>query len=414
MTRFDIHLAMRNIWRTPRRTILMGLGVMVGTLLMVLTVGLMDGAHHRMIKFQSSMFTGYAQIQNPGYHSDPSLEHTIHDAAAVMALVEKMPIVQSGKVRVTDRLNSGALLSYGDASRGVQIMGIDMARERKFGRLLKAINRGKNFELRPGEVLVGKDLGEELGVTVGTEVVIVGFTEDGSLSPVLKKVGGFFDAGMQSIDRGGILMPIDEVRDMVELPGGATSIALFGGRPSNTAEIVREARVAIAGHPQLRVLSWEQLNPALQQYVILDDAGGWMMLIVIVLIIAIAAGNALLLSQLERTREFGLFLAIGLEPGNLIRVVLFENLLIVTAGVLIGTLGGGMLTWWFQQNPIPIPQMAKIAAQYGMEAIIPGEINFNVLVTTPLIMWSFSVVALVIIAQRIRKLKPLEALRYTA
>ncbi len=412
---FDINIAIRNAFRSPRRSILMVLGVAFATALMVLTVGFTEGQHNRTIYYQSSLLTGFVQIQHEDYFEDNSPENYVEHAGVLLQRLDQLEPFKNIDIRAVERFNAGALISNEDASRGIQIMGVDWQREQNFGGIASTIQKNSGIKPDLGQLLLGYELADALSVEVGDEVVIVGFTTAGSLNPMLFSVAATFDSGMQAFDRNIVLMGISDVRSLVDVQDGASEIVLMAPHMKYTDQLASLANAVLSGieGQGLAVHRWEKLNSQLFDFLRLDSAMAYLMLIVMILIVSVSAANGLLLSQLERTRESGLMLSIGVLPHRLFAMTLIEGVFLVSMGTFVGSLMGYGAVWWFVENPIVIAGLEDITRLYGMEAVMPTEFNILVTIYTPFSMWLICLFSLLIISLRVLYLKPLEALRYT-
>lgn len=404
---FDARVALRNIGRTPRRSILMVLGVVFATMLTVVTVGLQEGSHNEMVVFQASLLNGLVQVQHPDYLDDPTIENSMDAADQILEAIQSDTRFVP-PFRGVARLQAGVLLNSGAASRGAELQGIDVAQERRYGGLIATLSERENFQLAGTDVAVGLELAAALGITVDSELVVVGFTANGSLNPALARVSTVFDSGFSLLDQNVAYGSKEFVARLVDVPNGATQILLTGNHSGDYVELLKIAGDHAVGNS---ALSWHETNPELLESVELDDAMSYIMLGVLIFVTALAAANGLFLSQLERTREYGLLLAIGCTPLRVWLMVLLEGTILIFAGVILGAALGSAIVLYMQLNPIPLQGMDDIARLYGIRPVIPGLLNLKSGILAPLWMLLISLVAQVMISVRVLRLEPLRALR---
>jgi ABC-type lipoprotein release transport system permease subunit len=210
----------------------------------------------------------------------------------------------------------------------------------------------------PAEVVLGQGLAYQLGVTVGDELVVFLEAADGSLGNDVLVIVGVVQTGNSMLDRGAVYLRLEDLQFLAALGDGVHRIAIRTGdlaAARTTAAAV--AAVIGAAYPlpadgvavaeeELAVLSWQEMTPTLEQMIQLVRGSYWFMYLLIYLVAAVGILNTQRMSALERRREFGVMMAIGMRPRRLFRTLLVETAVLGLAGAAIGALLGGALTWY--------------------------------------------------------------------
>ena len=121
--------------------------------------------------------------------------------------------------------------------------------------------------------------------------------------------------------------------------------------------------------------------------------------------------NTQLMAVLERTREFGIVMALGLKPGKLGGLIMLETALMGMMGVVLGAFAGALFTSWFTTNGLAIPGMEEMAAQFNLPAKMYPRVNLLTLLAGPGIVFVFTMLAAIYPALRLRWQNPVEAMR---
>ena len=156
---------------------------------------------------------------------------------------------------------------------------------------------------------------------------------------------------------------------------------------------------------------WDALQPGLKQAIKADMSSAFFMYGVLVILVAFSVLNTQLMSVLERTHEFGIVMSLGLKPGQLGRLVMLETAFLGLLGLVLGAIGGAILTAYFSVNGLSIPGMEEMAANFNL----PGRVYFEPTLLTmaigPSVVFIFTLLAAAYPALRLYKLHPVEAMR---
>jgi putative ABC transport system permease protein len=177
------------------------------------------------------------------------------------------------------------------------------------------------------------------------------------------------------------------------------------------ATAVATLRDMLPGDEQLVVLDWDVLQPGLRQAIASDMASAWFMYGVLIVLVAFSVLNTQLMSVLERTREFGVMLALGMAPGRLARLVGMETLLMSALGMALGVLLGGLLTWYLSYAGFTYPGMEEAAARFNMSERMYPQVSALSLLWGPVVVFVGALLAAVYPALRLYHLQPVAAMR---
>ena len=335
-----VGLAWRNALRNRRRSAITILAITIGLASLTFLWAFLDGMNSEMIENTTRYFAGDAQIHLSGYHADPNLDRTIPEAGSVLRAIANDPDVAAAAAR----LEGKALASHADKSRGVVLVGVSPIDEARVTSLFKAVETGEPLGAADSTgALIGADLANALDVRAGDEVVLVGQAYDGSLSSSRVPVRGVFRTKIDEYDGYMVVMPLGVVRDFLSAAGGASAVALRlkdRGRLDAAATSLR-ARLG----SRYEVIGWPTLVPKVAVSVRYHEVIGYVVLAVFFVVVAAGVMNPVLMAVLERTREFGVMLAVGMSQARLARLVLWEAMALGVIGVALGNalgLGAGL------------------------------------------------------------------------
>jgi putative ABC transport system permease protein len=355
-------LAWRNLWRRPQRTLLSLLSMAIAAALLVFMLSFQLGVYGVMKESTLRIFDGYAEFQPDGYAADPGLDRTIVHPET---LLEDAVSIQ-GVTTAAPRVNGFAILANGERSYGAAVVGVDPARERQVSSIAATIRDGRYLEPADADTAVlGASLARDLQLAVGGKVTLLGAARDGSVAADVLRVVGIYQSGIPELDRSILEMPLSRAQDTFAMTGRASTIALAG--PSlGAVNGALPALGALARGNRVSLLDWGALEPGLRDALTLKYATTSLLYLTLVAVVAFIILNTLLMSVLERTREFGMLLAVGMQPRLIGRMVWLELLALALAGCTMGLAIGAGVTLWFQHQGISYPGIGELLAQFGL------------------------------------------------
>jgi ABC-type lipoprotein release transport system permease subunit len=361
-----LSLAWRNLWRQPRRTVLTLAAIVVAGAITVFMLSMQVGTYRAMIVNTLELFQGEAQVQAAGYRENPQMERTI---TGLTAILDRLSEVE-GITNITPRANGFAVLSASDESYGAAVIGVDPRTEPELSTIPQRLSHGRFLEgSESAEIVLGAGLARNLNAAVGDSVTLMGMGRDGSVAVDALSVVGIFESGISEMDRELSEMPLGRFQDTFGMPDEAHSIVFETGALRNVAATVDRARLALADG-ELVVLDWDQITPGLRQAITLDASTSGLIYLTLLVVVVFTVINTLLMALLERTREFGILLSIGVRPGLLGRIVWVETSLLAFLGVGGGVLVGLPLTLYFAAHGLSFGEGSAVLEQYGL----PGSI----------------------------------------
>jgi putative ABC transport system permease protein len=399
-------MAWRNLWRRPVRTWLSVLSMTFAASLLVFMLSFQLGVYDAMKANALRLFDGFAQIQTIGYANDPDVGKTIGDAQTLSVRAKTIPGVTAAAPRgVAFVVIAGRNESYGAA-----IVGVDPSAEAEVSTLHATVRQGRYLRAGDdGAVVLGDVFARDLGIKVGDNITLLGSALDGTIAADRLTLIGAFHTGIPELDRQLAEMPLGRFQRDFGMGDKATLIALSG--PSLAAVNAALPRIrSLAAPDHLTVEDWGSLQPALREAITLDFSIGMLLYATLVAVVAFIILNTLLMSVLERTREFGTLLAIGMRPDLLGRMLWLELLLLSMIGVGLGIFIGGAAALWFEIHGVAVGHLEGLLAQWGLPGRLYPAVSATSLLAGPLAIVASVAVGGVVSYLRIRSLQPRAAM----
>lgn len=325
----DLRFAWRNVWRNTRRSVVTICATALALFVMIVYTGLVSGYLAGMKANIIDLDVGEAQVFAEGYREKPSLYSVIEQPDTMVIALEREGF------KVAPRLLGTGLGAGEDNSAGVQMIGIDVARDRQVSKIAGELESGTWLRQDDEGVILGWRLADNLGLGVGDELVVLSQGADGSMANdvypvrgILKSIGG--------LDRVGVFMTQAKFRELMVLDAGVHQMILR--TPPGTSLEAATAHAQTLAPEGAKVSSWKELRPSIASMLDASEAAMAVMGVIVYLAVGIVILNAMLMAVFERIRELGVLKAIGYPPGRVLLLVLLETAIQTLVAVALGVL----------------------------------------------------------------------------
>ena len=412
-----LRLAWRNLWRHRKRTLITLSSIAIGFGLAVLSIGIGDGSHNSLIRNAIKLGEGHLTIQPRGYIEAPANHKYLADGLALSKTLETLNLAGS----IEPRISLQVLASTAYNSVGAALEGISSASDPRVDMLKPQLLKG--VWLKPGDargVVIGAGMASKLKAKIGSKVVLMAGKKGGDSQAQLGRVRGIFKSQVPEMDDYLILSDIQLARHFLQGEGAEikkqpiTRFAIFLDDPDTLYEWKDKVKSAVESD-QVIAMDWQEMMPQLVQFIIIDDAGNYVFLLLILIMVIFGVLNTVLMSVLERTREFGLLRALGLSRRNLLTLVFCESFLMGLLAIVVGWIVGGGIHFWFSQHGIDFTAMmgegGNVMMGTFMDPIVYTELSWDRVIQLTTIIFSATLASGVYPAIKAARVTPVEALR---
>ena len=328
-----IKLAYRNIFRQRRRSLLTGLSMCGGYMLFVFSTSLLEGSWNNILNIFLLDHVSHIQIHKDDYADKPRIYKTINERAPL----EDTLAGEKDVVSFAPRIYSSSLAYAGDKTYPARVIGIDPVMEPTVSRIADKVSEGQFFSAAPDSdgyysTMIGRGLASSLDIGIGDELVLISQGADGSIANDIYLVSAII-GNRTSFDRMAVYLPLGTAQQFLALGDNVHEYGvLVKDLPDNEQVATRLQQML----PSVTVSPWQVVERTFYVTMQSDKQGNHFMMGIIVFIVFIGVLNTVLMSVLERTREFGVLRAIGCRPGKLVILVLLETLMLAAMSMAVG------------------------------------------------------------------------------
>ncbi len=335
-----VRLAWRSIWRNKRRTLITMTSISLGLTIAIFFTALVEGVFRQVVNEAIRMQAGHITLENPEYQTSPAVDLRIGGVENLRRRIEGIEAVEQTKLLIWGQgvANSGA------GGVGVMVMGVEPSVEMKTSPLAQDIVAGAYLaDSDDRMVVLGGHLAEQLKLKLGSKIVLTTNNAQGQLVEELCRVKGIFRTGSDEIDGYLIQIPATFARRVFGLGDDeATQLGVILKRPGDQAVVIDAITPMVAGK-DIAVLPWQSILPEVASFIRLRRTSNGVFQGLLFVIILFTILNTLLMSVIEREREFAVLLALGTPVRQLKGQLFVESACIACLGGLAGMVLGGSL-----------------------------------------------------------------------
>lgn len=343
-------LATLNILRNRRRTIITTGSVAFGVWLAASFVGTREHTYKRLVDSAARQGSGHMTLATKKYFEAPGPAHPLPKTAELTAAL----MVDQPGLKVFPHILGNAIVASAERSSGITYLGIDPAGEDVAHNIFLEKLTPPGALIEDNVVIPGKLLAAQLGVVTGDRLVLTTSDRAGQVNSHLVIVGGIFDTGNQETDGSVVLVANSFMRKVLNYADSEVSLlAIYVDGFSNIAPVFRQLSRTISD-PVLQIDDWHRTHRDLSQFIRYDSAVYRILIFFVGIIIVSGILNTLVISIIERRRELGVMLAVGMAPAKIFGLVVAEGVLLGTSGVLAGALSFVPLYFYLNQIGIDL------------------------------------------------------------
>ncbi|WP_258099736.1 ABC transporter permease [Marinoscillum pacificum] len=357
-------LAWRNIWRNKRRSLITIGSITFAVLLACSMRSMQLGSYDRMVETAVRFYTGYIQIHKDGYWADQSIDNSFEYNQGVIDQVASA----NGVEEVVPRVESFALASFAQKTKGGMVVGIDPGKENALTEYQDKLIEGEDLLQSDQAALISEGLAKYLKIKVGDSLVLISQGYHGANAAAIYPIKGIMKFPSPAQNDGTIFIPIKEAQWFYAMEGRLTSLSLVIDEAKRTDQIVADISSKI-NNDDLEVMGWKDLLPDLVQSIEIDSISGQIMIWILYAVIGFGMFGTFLMMTAERMYEFGVMMSIGMKRIVMQFTVFLEMLMMSSMGVLVGI--GISLPFLIYSYYHPIyftGESAEAIEKFGVEA----------------------------------------------
>lgn len=408
------NISFRNILRNLRRSLITIFSIVIGIIALLFLWGFNDGQYNNAIENFPLRYIGSFQIHKEGFFLSPKLDKNIKSTDEIIKKIDSFEL-DAWSVR----LNAFALVAGEKTSTGMSLVGIDPQKEKGVSILDDRVIRGRFINNDDSyTAIIGFRAAKKLNVDIGDDIILLSNDSRGAMTADKFTVVGIVSTGDPKVDQMTVFVPLLDAQTMLAMEGKITDIIVQV--PNDIIEKKINELEENINDQSLEFIKWYEISSLVKDAQTLDAAFALIFMFIVVIIVISGIANTVLLSMMQRTKEFGILLALGAQRSSLALIIAIETLVIGLVGTVIGTSSGLLLLKWLSVDGINImnlvssddPSIMEMILEFGIDPIIYPTVNTDHLLMTIGGMLIASLLSGVYPIWRAISLEPIEAVRH--
>lgn len=404
-----LRIAWRNVWRNKLRSIIVIMAATVGLFGGLAISGLTKGMVLDMVKKTLENQVSNVQIHNKDFVDNNEVGFLMGNTSKIIQNIESVEAVYA----VSQRTKSFGMASTASKAAGVMINGIEPEEEKQVTGIYKKLTDSLSSYFSSGKknrILIGEKLAKVLNARIKSKIVITFQDYDGNLSGASFRVEGIYKTQNSMFDEQNVFVLKSDIDNLLNLPqNSAHEIAILLDDYHQTAITLDDIK-SFVPHEYL-VEAWYEIDPYLE----LSSSMTKFMLLIFMTIILLALGfaivNTMLMVVLERTKELGMIMAVGMNKFKIFRMIMYETTILALLGGVFGIAVSALFTWYFGKEGIDISSVGEGFEAMGYGSVLYPELSLTDYIEVGFLVTLTGIVASIFPTIRALKMKPVEAIR---
>lgn len=399
-------MAWRNIWRNRVRSAVIIASVALGLIAGIFVLGLYKGMLSSRVRAVIDTEVAHLQLHHPRFKADFEARFALENSRELLQEIRKIPQVKA----VTSRSISPGMLATSTGSAGVQILGVVPQSENDVSQLNTKLIEGKGFvPEKRNQVVIGKKLADKMKLKTGAKLVLTFTDKESTIVSAAFRVAGIYRTNNTPLDERNVYVNDADLTRLLGMENETHEVAILL-KADQDLEPVRAALAA--AYPQDQLETWREISPETQLMIETTDQYSIIFIVIIMLALAFGIINTMLMAILERAREIGMLVALGMSKIRLFLLVLWETVLLTLVGVPFGFTAAWFIVGYYHRNGIDISSFSGEAMSgFGFSSLIQPEFPWNQLLLVVYIVIGTALFASLFPSYKALRLQPVDAMR---
>lgn len=405
-------IAWKNVWRNKLRSLIVILSISLGLLGGLFYLGFSNGMVQHQISSSIKTQISNIQLHHPEYLINDEMKYSIDNPESVINKIKTIGEVKSA----TYRIKGPAMISSAITGTGVTINGVDPAQEMKVTNLYERIVEGDYFKTKLRDpIVIGKKLADKLKVKIKSKIVITIQDMSGNITYGAFRVVGIYKTENSGFDKTSVFVLKEDLTNLIGFDENkATEIAVALRDNDSTVVVAKKIEELFASDisaKKMEVETWQEIQPALKM--LNDMTIQFTMIFVVIILVALSFGivNTMLMAIMERVRELGMLMAIGMSKLRVFLMIMLETVFLSVTGGVLGVAFSWIAIEVTNKTGIDLSAVAEGLNAWGYSSFVRPTLGVSYYILIVALVFITAMIASIFPARKALKLKPAEAVR---
>ena len=408
-------IAWKNVWRNKLRSSIVIASMVIGLIGGIFYLAFAKGMAQQQVNSAIHSEISNIQIHNPEFLINNEISFTIKNADEKVKRIKAINGVKEAACRIT----SAAMASSAITGTGIFVNGIDYKEEEKVTNISTLLVNGTYFDVKyKNPIVVGEKLAEKLKVKIGSKIVITIQNINGEIAYSAFRIAGIYKTHNSNFDLMNVFVTQQDLTNIIGInPNSATEIAVLLNHNQLTKSVSEEIKKMFNSEISQKILvvrTWEEISPVLKM--LNEMTIQYSMIFVIIILVALSFGiiNTMLMAIMERVREIGMLMAIGMSKVKVFFMITLETVFLSITGGVLGLSISWILVEIMGISGIDLSSIADGLNSMGYSSYVYPELDLIYYGLIGLLVVVTAIFASIMPARKALKFNPAQAVRHDA
>ncbi|MCB9283216.1 MAG: ABC transporter permease [Lewinellaceae bacterium] len=398
-------IAWRNIWRSRTRSLVVIGAIIVGVWAEIFLMSFSEGTVKSYINNAIQSEISHIQLHQPDFEKDKEVKYYFNDASAVLQTLQSTPHVKAATVRSL----SNAMISSTKGARGVQIKAVDPGPEASVTKLDEKIVDGDYFaEGKHNQIIIGKSLAGKMNIKLRSKIVLTFTNLNGDITAAAFRVVGLYETDNSMVDDAIVYTIRSEFNRLLGAEDIAHEGALFLQDPEYLDTVTSVLKTEF---PNLLVQTYKEISPEIELFDSQMQLSTTIFTVILMLALIFGIVNTMLMAVLERIKELGMLMAVGMNKVRVFLMIMLETILLGLVSGPIGLALAYLTVLYFNHNGIDLGYFSEGMRQFGMSRVVFTTVRPSMFAELAFAVVLTALIASIYPSLKAIQLRPVEAIR---
>ena len=404
-----LKLGWRNIWRSKLRSLIVIFSIIIGVWGGLLILGIMYGLNNQRMDIAINGYIGNVQIHNEFFLDDYAIKHVINNIDKYEKFLSKDSRVKAYSKRIV----LSGMLSNSNGSSGIQVLGVNPSSEKNVTKIYSKLIEGEYFKSKKNNtILVGKKIADKLNLKLKSKVVVTFQDEKNNLVSLLFRVEGIFRSGNSMFDESNVYVKNQSIRDnLVNFIGfHEMPIVIYENIEDSSLDLTDALKKDLKKIDNTNIIqSWDDIAVELAYANNMISAVLYFFMLIVISGLSFGIINTMLMAVLERKRELGMLMCIGMTRLKIFLMISIETLFLALIALPFGLIFSYFMINYFSVNGIDLSIVAAGLENFGIGTMLYLKLPLNYYYEIGLMIIVITIISSVFPSIRALKINPVEA-----
>ncbi|MBP6181414.1 FtsX-like permease family protein [Flavobacterium sp.] len=398
-------IASRNIWRSKKRSLTIITAVSVGLWAGIFMMAFYNGMIEQRINSAIADELSHIQLHHPEFRKEYDIKYYLPEGRKILKNISKDSQIKASAGRIIIK----GMIASASGSSGTTINGVMPAEEKALTNLSGKIIKGNYFNPnKTNEIILSEKIRKRLKLDLNKKTILTFQDKEGNLASAAFRITAIYKTINAPYDDSNVFVKITDIDSLAGIPNAINEIAVLLQSNQLLDESQKNLKQKFS---KTEIKNWMEISPELGLTISVGDQMVFIFMGIILLALAFGIVNTMMMAVLERTREIGMLLALGMNKFKIFMMIVLETLFLILAGCPVGILLAFATIAFTQQTGIDLSQFSQAYSSFGYSSIIYPNLTARQLGIVMLLVLITALCSALFPARKALKLNPAESLK---